>query len=104
MLPVRRKVVHLTAAAGWLAELPGGREDQRRAAARLIGAVEGLTERSGVMLGGFYRNLLAGRLNVLRRGLSAGILEAELAAGRRLDQDSALAEAAEGLKSLKVGS
>jgi hypothetical protein len=56
------------------------------------------------MLGGFYRNLLAGRLNVLRRDLSAGILEAELAAGRRLDQDSALAEAAEELKSLKVGS
>lgn len=104
LLPVRRTVVHLTAAAGWLAELPGGREDQRRTAARLIGAVEGLTERSGVMLGGFYRNLLAGRLNVLRRHLSAGILEAELAAGRRLDQDSALAEAAEGLKSLKVGS
>jgi len=103
-LPVRRTVVHLAAVAGWLAQLPGGGEDHRRAAARLIGAVEGLTERSGVMLGGFYRNLLAGRLNALRRGLPAGVLEAELAAGRRLDQDSALAEAAGWLESLKGGS
>jgi len=64
----RRFVVFLSALAGYLALSPNG---EKTKAAQLFGAVESLSEHSGVVLGSFYQNLNRKRMELVKAKLSA---------------------------------
>ncbi len=64
----RRFIVFLSALAGYLILSSDG---DKRKAAQFYGAVESLSERSGVALGLFYQNLNRTRMELVRKELSA---------------------------------
>ena len=65
---VRRTLVFLSALAGHLVLAPDG---DKVKAAQFYGAIESMSERSGVILGAFYQNMNRTRMELARKELSA---------------------------------
>jgi tetratricopeptide (TPR) repeat protein len=81
---VRRWMVWLSALAGWLALAEDG---DKRLAAGFYGAIETLTERTGVVLAAFHREMNRQRMERLQRDLSPADWQAVFEVGRQWNRD-----------------
>lgn len=81
---IRRAIVFLLAAAGWLLQAPATDQTAPAAAAQLLGAVEKLSERSGVQLNTHYRQCIQSRKQAAQQSLPAPAWQAAYAAGQQL--------------------
>jgi ATP/maltotriose-dependent transcriptional regulator MalT len=86
----RRFVVLLSALAGYLVLSHKGNIQK---AAQFFGAIESLSERSGVILGGFYQDLNHKRMELARKELSAKEWQREFETGRGLERSEAVQQA-----------
>ena len=84
---IRRFVVFLSALAGYLVLSPGG---DKTKAVQFYGAIEMLSERSGVILGAFYQSLNQIRIEHARKELSVEQWHRELESGRGWERDEML--------------
>jgi len=93
---VRRWMVWLLALTGWLALSERG---DKRLAAGFHGAIETLTERTGVVLAASHREVIRQRMDRLQLDLSSADWQAAFEAGRQWSRDdvSRLARAALGI-------
>jgi len=87
---VRRFMVLLSALAGYLVFTPDG---DKVKAAQFYGAVESLSERSGVVLGSFYQTLNQKRMELARKELSAKEWLGAFESGRGWERSEAIQQA-----------
>ena len=86
----RRFIVFLCALAGWLVLSPQG---DQQTAAQLYGAVESLSEHSGVVLGPFYQSLNRKRIELVQKKLSAKEWQKAYETGHGWDRGEAVQQA-----------
>ncbi len=92
---MRRSLVLLCSMAGWLIfsnSQQAGVADQQtdRLAARLYGALETWSRRSGIRLSAFYQTLNQKRIQILRQRLGSAAWQEEFALGGRWDWEETL--------------
>lgn len=88
---IRRTLVFLCAAAGYMALAPG--KATASMAARLYGALDTLSERSGIVLSPFYHRLSQARIRAARERLTRAEWLAGYEAGKKWTAEAALAQA-----------
>lgn len=88
---IRRTLVFLCAAAGYMALAPG--KATASMAARLYGALDALSERSGIVLSPFYHRLSQARIQAARQRLTRAEWQAGYEAGKKWTAETALAQA-----------
>lgn len=86
---IRRAIVFLLAATGWLL-LTADEAGHPFAAAQLLGAVENLAARSGVRLNAHYQQIIQAHKQSTQQALPAPAWQAAFAAGQALDHQRAM--------------
>lgn len=91
---IRRWLIYLSALAGYLLFSPDG---NHKNAAQIYGAIETLSQQSGVILGAFYQELNQWRLQILSQRLTPDEFQRAIETGRQWGKDETLKHASEQL-------
>jgi hypothetical protein len=84
--------------AGYIVLIPGRQKKTLATAARIFGAIESLSERSGIVMGDFYQNKKSERIAQARKHLSAREWEKTFQDGQNLSRDEVIALAKQELE------
>ncbi len=84
---IRRLLAFLCAMAGYIVLSPGRQKKNLTTAAQIYGAIELLSERSGIIMGAFYQNKKSERIALARKQLSAREWEKAFQEGQHLSRD-----------------
>jgi predicted ATPase/transcriptional regulator with XRE-family HTH domain len=88
---LRRFLVYLCAVAGYFILSPGRHRKDWGTAAQIYGAIESLSERSGIILGAFYQKNISERIALARKHVSAREWEKAFQDGQHLSRDEVIA-------------
>jgi tetratricopeptide (TPR) repeat protein len=86
---IRRTLAFLVALTGYLVMKSNRGEHDIHDAARIVGAHESLSEQSGIILGPFYKTVLAERVALAKKPIPSGDWEEAHLAGRNLSGEDA---------------
>lgn len=95
---IRRSIIFLCAAAGYLAKNSAGNSDDLIGAVNLFGAIENLSDKTGVQLGAFYIQLNQKRIRWIRGQISDVDWTRHHLTGAQWNEHQALSKAAEFLR------
>ena len=87
---IRRLQAYLCALAGYLILPPKRQKKDMAIAAQMYGAIESLSDQSGIMLGSFYQKKKLERITLARKRLSAGEWELAFQDGLNMTRDEAI--------------
>jgi hypothetical protein len=87
---LRRFLVYLCAVAGYLILSPGRQKKDLVTAAQIYGAIESLSERSGIILGAFYQDKKSERIVLAWMHLSRREWEKAFQDGQHLSRDEVI--------------
>ncbi len=87
---IRRVLVFLIALAGYLLLAPSSDQAASLQAARIFGAIEALSELSGVQLSAFYQRLIQQRMDSNLHSINSSEWQAAYLAGQQLGRDEAM--------------
>jgi tetratricopeptide (TPR) repeat protein len=96
---IRRTLAFLFAVIGYLILTSGQYKERLLAGANLMGAIDALSERSGIILGSFYQQTKSDRINFAKRKLPDNDWQEAFLSGQLLSRDEALQLAKGKLKS-----
>ena len=95
---IRRLLIFLCALAGYIILSPSMHKKDLVTAARIYGAIESLSERSGIILGTFYQKNKSERIALARKHMSAREWEKAFQEGQHLSRDEVIALAKQELE------
>jgi len=95
---IRRLLAYLCAMAGFIILAPGGKKKDLASAAQIYGAIESLSERSGIILGAFYQKKKTERIIQALKHLPAREWEKAFQAGQHLSRDEVIGMAKQELE------
>ena len=88
--PIRRTMVYLCTLSGYLILLPDSEKGKLLTAIRLLGALDALSDRSGIILGAFYQDVISERVKIACMRISEQEYSLARQEGRSLGKEQAL--------------